>query len=710
MPYGSDIQTFWVGYYTSRPTSKRFERQGNQFLQICKQLSASAKKREKNFDDNLTRLRNQMGVMQHHDAITGTEKQHVADDYHRELTASIVACGENTKSSLNQLTINKTAAEASEVKHEFQFNTCLNLNISDCSVSETSQKFMVTVYNPLAHITNQYVRFPVGGNNYEVRDYQNVLVPSQLVAIPKALVDLHYRTNSARNEVVFQATKLPPLGYKNYFVTRSGEKGNFKEEVIQERKKRATDTITIGNADLNITFDLNGFISEINVDGTSSNISQNFFIYKGSPGAEEGWSQTGPNDNWFRGSGAYIFRPIPGEPVEPAGQEVTITNVIRGELVDEVHQHFNDWISQVVRVYKTEKIVEFEWMVGPIFTDDEVGKEIVSRFSTSMNTNGEFFTDSNGREMLKRKRNIRETWDIRLEEFISGNYYPINSKIAIEDENHRLAILPDRAQGGSSIFDGSVELMVHRRLLHDDEWGVDEALNETAYGQGLVARGKHWMIYGRKNNQSPTLEARERLLQNQVLLSNWLFFDDISNRGNEILSEDYIKHVSRALMNFIQFNDIFWFLKHSLIGEALPDHVYLMTLEPWKNDSYLIRFEHILEKGEDPQLSQPVKFNLTRVFPGNFEFTEVTLSANQWFEKKADRLKFNYQGEKFVEKHGLETIQTHRYLDDLEITLRPMEIRTFVMGPTSYGAKSQTIIKLLPFISLITIFLKDLFN
>jgi hypothetical protein len=30
-----------------------------------------------------------------------------------------------------------------------------------------------------------------------------------------------------------------------------------------------------------------------------------------------------------------------------------------------------------------------------------------------------------------------------------------------------------------------------RRLLFDDAFGVGEALNETAFGEGLVARGKH---------------------------------------------------------------------------------------------------------------------------------------------------------------------------------------------------------------------------
>lgn len=59
-PLGNDPHTYWTGYYTSRPTSKRFERMGNQFLQVCKKLSASATTPEKQYDENLMRLKNQM--------------------------------------------------------------------------------------------------------------------------------------------------------------------------------------------------------------------------------------------------------------------------------------------------------------------------------------------------------------------------------------------------------------------------------------------------------------------------------------------------------------------------------------------------------------------------------------------------------------------------------------------------------------------------
>lgn len=66
-----------------------------------------------------------------------------------------------------------------------------------------------------------------------------------------------------------------------------------------------------------------------------------------------------------------------------------------------------------------------------------------------------------------------------------------------------------------------------------------------------------------------------------------------------------------------------------------------MTLEPWKENSILVRFEHILEANEDPEYSKPAMFNLKDVFH-NFDISEIretTLSANQW-KDEAKRMKF----------------------------------------------------------------------
>jgi len=41
--------------------------------------------------------------------------------------------------------------------------------------------------------------------------------------------------------------------------------------------------------------------------------------------------------------------------------------------------------------------------------------------------------------------------------------------------------LPDRAQGGTSLKSGQIELMLNRRILNDDARGVGEPLNETGF-------------------------------------------------------------------------------------------------------------------------------------------------------------------------------------------------------------------------------------
>ena len=43
-------------------------------------------------------------------------------------------------------------------------------------------------------------------------------------------------------------------------------------------------------------------------------------------------------------------------------------------------------------------------------------------------------------------------------------------------------MLTDVTQGGASINDGQIEMMVHRRVMNDDSRGVQEPLNETMCG------------------------------------------------------------------------------------------------------------------------------------------------------------------------------------------------------------------------------------
>jgi lysosomal alpha-mannosidase len=104
-------------------------------------------------------------------------------------------------------------------------------------------------------------------------------------------------------------------------------------------------------------------------------------------------------------------------------------------------------------------------------------------------------------------------------------------------------------------------------------------------------------------------------------------------------------------------------------------------MEPWKQDSILVRFEHILEKNEDPEWSKPARFNFDDVFRNLdiADIREVTLAANQWIED-AVRFKFRTDSEKKRERFiSLATKNTRRFKEDLEVILEPMQIRTFII-------------------------------
>jgi hypothetical protein len=63
----------------------------------------------------------------------------------------------------------------------------------------------------------------------------------------------------------------------------------------------------------------------------------------------------------------------------------------------------------------------------------------------------------------------------------SSNYYPINAGIMVHDEilDESLIVTNDRAQGGSAYRNGTIEVMINRRVSNtSDELGNEERLNE----------------------------------------------------------------------------------------------------------------------------------------------------------------------------------------------------------------------------------------
>ena len=98
--------------------------------------------------------------------------------------------------------------------------------------------------------------------------------------------------------------------------------------------------------------------------------------------------------------------------------------------------------------------------------------EIVTQYDSGLATSATWTTDSNCREAQLRKRNWRANYTITPSEPVSSNYYPTNCIVKTSSPATTLAVAVDRSQGSTSLADGQLEIMVHRRMMHDDKRGV----------------------------------------------------------------------------------------------------------------------------------------------------------------------------------------------------------------------------------------------
>lgn len=219
--------------------------------------------------------------------------------------------------------------------------------------------------------------------------------------------------------------------------------------------------------------------------------------------------------------------------------------------------------------------------------------------------------------------------------------------------------------------DGSIELMVHRRTLHDDSQGVGEPINETAYGQGLVIRGRHYLLF-----QAPTTSA----LYHRPAAQNL-----------------YLSPIMTFALSGLSFNDYSknYYQTWSALNDVLPYNVHLLTIDQLETKTFLIRLEHYFELNEDATYSKPVQIDLQLIF--NYlgtisDVLELTLAANlplnqlqrlvwttddqkssNW--KSISKKQFDSKQKSYVTI--LDSATSGTTAPSTMITLNPMQIRTF---------------------------------
>ncbi|CAO2831325.1 unnamed protein product [Amaranthus hypochondriacus] len=645
-PYAAGDYGYWTGYFTSRPAFKRYVRSLSGYYLAARQLEYLSGRTTAG--PNTFSLGDALGIAQHHDAITGTAKNHTTYDYMKRLAAGASEAEAVTSSALACL-LDKKAKRPCSVS-SVTLSQCPLLNISYCPATEQDipdgKSLVVVAYNPLGWNRTDVIRIPVDDEHLIVQDSLGNVVQTQYIDMDNATVGLRNFYISAylgtsSNKVpkfwlLFEVS-VPPLGWNTYFVSKEIRKGGVKRSHISVIDRVDKQVVDIGPGNVKMSFSasdqvLKMFNSELGVDVP---LHQSFLWY------------TSSND---QASNAYIFRPS-GAPsvVKSSGPMV----VVRGMLVDEIHQQFDSWIYQVTRLYRDKDHAEVEFTIGPL----PIGKEVITKMKTNLATKKEYYTDSNGRDFMKRIRDYREDWNLSVIQPVAGNYYPINLGIYVNDSNHEFSVLVDRATGGASIEDGEIELMLHRRLLTIDG-NLHEALNETVCAldkcDGLTIRGHYYMNVHKLGGGAQWRRKIGQEVYSPLLLA---FAHENSHRWKASRS---------TKMTFMDSN------------YSLPLNVALITLQELEDNSILLRLAHLYEAGEDAKYSRMAIVELKKMFSGKKikNVKEMSLSANQE-KSKMRRMKWRVEGDGAKENIPIKGRPVSG--SSLFVELGPMEIRTFLL-------------------------------
>jgi hypothetical protein len=311
MPYFDDCHAVWSGYFSSRPALKHYVRDSSRVFQAAKQLQAAAAPPADMTESNpLYLLERAMGVTQHHDAVSGTSKQHVANDYARRLAGGRLAADQLVTDALATLTGYSDAA----------FLVCDLANVTICPVLEAAQPTVLVIYNQLAQDKTVHVRVPVGlpsgVASYKVFNSSADAVAAQLVAPSQTDADLrvYYSYSSAVpvQWLAFNAPNVPAMGYAAYFLQPSATRETpapaaAAVAAVAARKLRATggaDTV-MSNGVVSLTFDgTTGLLKTYanSADGVNTPLAQAFMWWNSSTG---NYHKDGCGD-FDQSSGAYI--------------------------------------------------------------------------------------------------------------------------------------------------------------------------------------------------------------------------------------------------------------------------------------------------------------------------------------------------------------------------------------------------------------------
>ncbi|XP_055353535.1 alpha-mannosidase 2x-like [Paramacrobiotus metropolitanus] len=459
-PYADRYMEYWTGYFTSHPYQKSLSRMLEQQLRTAEILYSIAMLRNWRLDDAmlikyLQAATKNLGLYQHHDAITGTSKQAVSDDYELRLLDGL---------GMTDTAITYMASALfwpEDVLHEsFESHAIIEKN-RDLPAKQLIRlldqtKRYLVIFNPLAFSRQLAVDLYVDTEDVIIENLTGKFIEYQV----SPMLDPQ-SSNGKLLEIGFRLTfvaKFEAIGFQTFIIRAANE--TTVQSFLAKHTTTVTEKVTDFSKNIILSNELisaefspaNGLLETITdlSTGIRRAVRMEFKRYETTQ------------------SGAYVFIPNGIADLLPYPHSVRL---FEGAIYSEIHITLAGVLCQVVRVYHVNqdlgKYLDVN-MVDNLAAHRNL--EAVIRFTTDLHNNLTFFTDANGFQMVKR----RASHDLPMQ----ANYYPATNMAFMQDDKSRLTIHMARAHGVGSQDVGQMEVMFDRILSQDDARGVEEALTD----------------------------------------------------------------------------------------------------------------------------------------------------------------------------------------------------------------------------------------
>jgi len=456
-PYTDHSDEFWTGYFSTRPFTKGLCRDLEVYLRSAEILHSLAVGLDtdglyqSSSIDQLATSRRNLALFQHHDGITGTSRFWVAEDYEKRLQHGLQMSKDVMRSAVSFMLSNKTSS--GQRVNVLDPLSARMLTPNEHVIHVTRAGVRLQLFNNVAHRRHELIHLIVNHQHVVVVDHKGLPLVSQITPVPAE--------SSAEEEMATYLlsfiAELPPLSIaafdiqpcRNLSVGCSHTASNTSYIVSRSTKQP---DIVIENGYMSAAFSLKtGLLKTLQMKEMNRAVhsSLQFLFYTS------------------HHSGAYIFAPA-GPAEDYSEKEKILLRIFSGPLFTElrlVRSFVTHWSRVIHCDCLLAAAIELNTIVDLSAIDD---KELILRLNSDVQSGDSFYTDQNGFNVMRRRR--FSTFPVE------ANYYPATSAVFVEDDRLRLSLLSSQPSGVTSHTEGSLEIMLDRRLQYDDNRGLGEGI------------------------------------------------------------------------------------------------------------------------------------------------------------------------------------------------------------------------------------------